>query len=233
MDGVVDSTHIRLDSANGIEVGTVLQLVDANHNFVDTPFKVTDIDRLNGYLLTLAAPLPSSATPGSAVWSREFQLNVYLLRQSDPAAPTRNEQVLDAETFRYLSLDPRHSRYVHRVIGTTWSRPGNMNDDDNQPLRRGDRRSKGESVYIRVRDQNPTEDLGAVRHYWLRAPSGQQRPSRRPLLGGFDALGSISTHTISARTTHPENRTGPACLCNIDEISIVAVPGRTRASKER
>ena len=230
VDGVVDSTHIRLDSANGIEVGTVLQLVDANHNFVDTPFKVTDIDRLNGYLLTLAAPLPSSATPGSAVWSREFQLNVYLLRQPDPAVPTRNEQVLDAETFRNLSVDPRHSRYLHRVIGTTWSStPGTTNDDDNQPLRLADRRSQGESAYIRVRDQNPTDDLRLGPEPLVDVlPSGQPRPTRRPLLGGFDALGSISdADYIGQDDPNPENRTGLQSLSNIDEISIVACPGRT------
>ena len=50
-----------------------------------------------------------------------FALSVYLLRQPDPATPTRNTSILDFEVYRNLSLDHRHSRYVHNVIGTTFS----------------------------------------------------------------------------------------------------------------
>ena len=59
----------------------------------------------------------------------------------DPAIPSRNETILDSEVFRYLSMDPRHSRYVQDIIG-----------DINGALRLSDRRPEGESRYIRVHD---------------------------------------------------------------------------------
>jgi hypothetical protein len=229
VNGIIDSTHIRLDSANGIEIGTVLQRVDASGNLLDTPFKVSNIDRQNGFLLTLdaAAPLPGGAALGDRVRSFEFQLDVFLLRQEDPALPTRNETVLDSESFRNLSLDPDHSRYIHKVIGTTWD--GILNDDDGHPLRRADRRSEGESVYVRVRDQTPAKTIRLGPEPLLDVlPDGRTRPTRLPLDGGDDMVGFVLDDTyVGQDDPNPENRTGLHSLRNMEEISIVACPGRT------
>jgi hypothetical protein len=229
LNGIVDSTHIRLDSANGIEPGTVLQRMDANGNLLDPPFKVSAIDRQNGYLLTLdaATSLPAGAAPGDAVRSLEFQLDVFLLRQPDPAVPTRDENMLDAESFRNLSLDPRHSRYLHKGIGTTWS--GTVNDDDNRPLRLFDHRSEGESAYIRVRDQAPTQNIRLGPEPLVDIlPDGRKRPTRLPLRGGDDMINFVLDSTYMGQDDpDPENRTGLHSLRNIEEISIVACPGRT------
>src|SRR3989442_2382137 len=158
-------TQIRLGSIAGIEPGTVLELVDPTTNLPpdNELLKVTSVNRTTSEV-TLAAPglsgpqqtaingLPAGTFMG--VRSREFRLTVRLLRQPDPAVPTRSESVLDIEGFRNLSMDHRHSRYIHKVIGTTWSNVvGTANDDDGRPLRRADRRSEGESLYIRVRDR--------------------------------------------------------------------------------
>src|SRR5207245_1028096 len=85
----------------------------------------------------------SAAADASAIVSLEFRLDVLLLRQPDAALPSRNVQVLDSESFRNLSLDPRHSRYLHRVIGTTWTASPAFVDDDGRPLRKVDNRSEG------------------------------------------------------------------------------------------
>ena len=245
--GIQDPQHIRLDSAAGVEPGTILSLADATGAPVDTPFKVDAIDRQNGYLLTLNTPLPGTAALGSSITSLEFAVGVYLLRQPDPGQPIKNTQILDSEIFRHLSLDPRHSRYVHRVIGTTWT-PGAAGDvdDDGRPLRRGDRRSEGESAYIRVRDivqddpPGPAKDAKLPEHpawprisrgYAARRPprAGAPRPRRRRRSDG--AL--TDADYVGVDDANPERRTGLNSLQNIEEISIVACPGTRRACRCR
>jgi len=238
--GIQDPTHIRLDSSAGVEPGTILTLADATGSPIDAPFKVTSIDRQNGYLITLAAPLPAAAALGSSILSMEFALGVYLLRQPDPAQPVRNNQVLDFETFRHLSLDPRHSRYVHRVIGTTWT-PGAPLDHDGLPVRRADRRSEGGSAYIRVRDRawslplvQQTAALQSIRpgpEFLIDVlPDGRREPARRSLHGGGDAIGTLQDRDyIGDDSPDPELRTGMNALRNIEEISIVGAPGRIGA----
>ena len=49
--------------------------------------------------------------------------------------------MIDLETFRSLSLDPRHSNYIEKVIGAT-----------DGPERRWDHRPEGASLYVRVKD---------------------------------------------------------------------------------
>jgi hypothetical protein len=242
-DGIQDPTHIRLSSSAGVEPGTVLSLADGSGVPIDTPFKVVAIDRQNGNLLTLAAALPAAAVMGSAVVSIEFAMAVYLLRQPDPALPVRNAQVLDLEVFRHLSLDPRHSRYVHGVIGTTWTpgAPGDV-DDDGRPLRRADRRSDGESWYVRVRDRaqdlpepQRTAALESIRlgpEFLIDVLSdGRREMARRALAGGDDQIGALTDADYAGvDDPEPERRTGLQSLRNIDEISIVAAPGRQSAA---
>jgi hypothetical protein len=240
---MVDDTHIRLNSASGIEAGTVLQRTDADGNLLDTPFKVINIDRQADYLLTLDPnyPLPTSAAVGDAVRSLEFQIDVMLFRQPDPAVPTRNESVLDSESFRYLSMDVRHSRYIERVIGTTWN-PGATEDNGRppRPLRLVDRRSQGESRYVRVYDlgkdaTGPGEPEATLESIRLGPeplvdilPDGRRRPAWRPLTGGDDSVTTITDDTyIGTDDREPLNRTGLYSLRNEEDISIVACPGRT------
>jgi len=239
--GIQDPTHIRMDSASGVEPGTILSLADATGTPFDTPFKVIQIDRQNGYLLTLDTALPAAAALGSAIVSIEFALGVYLLRQPDPAQPARNVQVIDFETFRHLSLDPRHSRYVHRVIGTTWTPPAQV-DDDGRPLRLADRRSEGGAAYVRVRDRaqdfvepQRTTTLQSIRlgpEFLVDIlPDGRREPARRALAGGLDSVGALDDVVDYVGTDDPEPalRTGLQVLRNIEDISIVAAPGRVSA----
>src|SRR5262249_4222511 len=125
------ATQIRLASAAGVESGSILELINPVTNATEGDLlKVSNLDRSTGTItlqggglsaaqLNAIASLPSGTS--MIVRSREFRLSIYLLRQPDPAAPSRNNSVLDFEVFRNLSLDHRHSRYVHNVIGTTFS----------------------------------------------------------------------------------------------------------------
>ena len=238
--GIQDPTHIRLDSLAGVELGAVLRLADAQGQPTGTAFKVVALDRANGNLLTLDTALPGAALPGAAVVSTEIALSVYLLRQEDAVQPTRNVQVLDLEVFRHLSLDPRHSRYLQRIIGTTWN-TGADDDLDGRALRRSDRRSEGESAYIRVRDTaqdlaepDRTTVLNSIRlgpeFLWDVLPDGRREAARRALIGGGDQVDLLDdAGYIGVDDPNPERRTGLNALRNYEEISIVAAPGCTGA----
>jgi hypothetical protein len=244
------ATQIRLASAAGVERGTILELINPVTNATEGDLlKVGNIDRATGNItlqdgglsatqLNAIASLPAGVQ--MIVRSREFRLSVYLLRQPDPATPTRNASILDSEVYRNLSLDHRHSRYLHNVIGTTFSStPGTTVDDDQKPLRLYDRRSEGESWYVRVRDAaqslaepDRTDALESTRlgpeTLVDLLPDGRRRAARHPLEGGNDSIGTLSDATyIGDDSATPEERTGLHSLRNIEDISIVACPGRT------
>jgi phage tail sheath protein FI len=228
---IVSGTSLRLNSAAGVEAGTELVVTDGGG--VETAHKVQGIDRQNNYLITLeaATALPVTAGINNPVRSREYRFVVELLRQPDPANPSRNNTAIDREVFAALSLDPRHSRYFERIIGSTWdtTNPALTQDDAGRDLRKSDRRSEGESAYIRVRDLSPGPGLraGPVADYEVR-PDGTRRLILLRLSRGDDALGAVTDPIyIGTDNTEPELRTGLFTLRNIEDISIVAAPGRT------
>jgi hypothetical protein len=178
---------------------------------------------------------PARSSNLDLVVSHEFQLDVFLMRQPDPAVPTRSENVLMSESFPYLSLDPRHSRYIHKIVGATWV-PGAPVDDDTppNPLRKSDRRSEGASWLVRVHDEETVvanklaPRLGPAPLVDL-LPGGRTRPARLRLVRGDDAVGAIGDATyMGAPNNEPELRTGIFAFENEEDVSIVAVPGQTR-----
>jgi phage tail sheath protein FI len=231
---VVDPTHIRLGSASGVEQGTILELTDPlnNNAVVGAPLKVDLVNRQANFTISLAgAGLDAAQQAAHAAAlgagqrlgarSREFRLSILLLRQPDPARPTRNSIVIASEVFRHLSLDPRHSRYVHTVMGDTAG-----------PLRLFDRRPEGESWYVRVHDPNPTDAVRLGPEALVDVlPNGQRRPARHPLAGGDDSLATVSDATyVGTDNVDPDLRTGLFTMANIDDVSILAAPGRTSAA---
>ena len=226
VSSVIDATHIRLASAAGVEAGTILEVFNpAGGATVGDLLKVKEVNRAANFMITLHDPGISVAqsAPGLALRSREFRLSVYLLRQPDPAIPARNETILDSEVFRYLSMDPNHSRYVQDVIG-----------DINGALRISDRRPEGESRYTRVSDLNPSTDIRLGPETLVdRLPDGRLRPARHALgdlVSGTDSIGTLTEDDyVGQDSQDPEARTGLHSLRNIEEISIVACPGRTTA----
>lgn len=234
---LVGATSLRLQSAAGVETGTELVVTDAG--LVDTRVKVLSIDRQNDYLVTLEAttPLPGTLAVNDRVRSREYRFVVELLRQPDAANPSRNSQAIDREVFANLSLDPRHSRYFQSVVGATWvmNNPAVTLDDMLRPLRREDRRSQGESVHVRVLDQGASFGLRQppVASYET-VPGAQPRLVLLPLAHGDDALIPPfgDPDYIGTDDPDPERRTGLFTLRNVEEISIVAAPGRTSVSMQ-
>jgi hypothetical protein len=99
-----------------------------------------------------------------------------------------------------------------------------------------DERNEGESSLIRVRDdlnaaaaqaaERPAPDL-----LTRTTPDGQVVPVGLRLTGGDDQLGALAdSDLVGTDAVDPADRTGLQALKNVDEISIVAIPGRTSAT---
>jgi uncharacterized protein len=152
--------------------------------------------------------------------SREFRLRVELLRRPDPLVPARDTTVIQQEDYRNLSMDPRHSHYAPRVIGTIGG-----------PLRRIDRRPEGDSWLIRLADASTvvaTQNGVRVGPETLFdvLPDGRRPAARHALEAGDDAIATlIADNFIGLDDPNPELRTGLQSLSNVEEISIVAAPG--------
>jgi len=230
----VNATSFRLSSIAGVEVGTELVVTTGAG---DTSVKVVGVTPDNG-LVTLDTTTPVVGVGvNDVVRTREYRFVVELGHQADPTNPARSASAIDREVFSRLSLDPRHSRYFQTVVGTTWAMgtPGTTDDDApaplTRPLRRDDRRSEGESTYVRVRDLAATTALRTAPVATYEAvPGGFQRLVLFPLVSGGDAIvgGPFGdADYIGQPGIDPELDTGLYTLRNVDEISIVAIPGRT------
>lgn len=265
IESITNLTHIRLASVAGIEPGTLLELTDPLNGdaVLGDPLKVVSVDRSANFTLGLdgtgLSPIQQTGEANAAlagkhlgVRSREFRVTVLLFRQPDPTLPSRGETILNTEIFRHLSMDPRHSRYLEKIIGSTWLDVPGATEDNGltpRPLRLEDRRSEGESRYVRIHDlaldlpdppkpapnKIPTLESKRVGPETLVdiLPNGSRRAARHLL---EEALGDDSIKTLSDKnyigTDDPEplKRTGLFSLRNEEEISIVAIPGRTSAA---
>ncbi|MGE5097191.1 MAG: phage tail sheath C-terminal domain-containing protein [Betaproteobacteria bacterium] len=232
---VTNATRAHLASLSGIEPGTVLELRQADGTVLGNPVKVASVDRGSAQVTFDAAnplsPAQMGAAPTLSLRSREFRLSVYWYARPDPSAPTRAEPLAPVEVFRNLSMDVRHSRYYQAIIG-----------DIDGPTRLADHRPEGESWYIRVHD--PAQDLAEpARTTALQSlrlgpetlvdvlPDGRTRPARQELAAGDDSLGTLGDDGyVGADAADPEQRTGLFCLRNVEDISIIAIPGRTSAA---
>ncbi len=233
---VLPGGDIYLSSTANVEVGTELVVTDAT-NLVTT-FRAQVIDRQNNFRITPLPALPATVAAGDRVRSREFRFVVELLRQPDATSPARNTAAIDREVFANLSLDNRHSRYFETVIGCTWNylNPATQTDNRNRALRRADRRSEGESQYVRVLDAGfaTSQNVrpGPVAAYQI-LQGAPPRLILLPMGGGFDDIASIQDATyVGQDNVNPEQRTGLFTLRNIEDISIVAAPGRTLATMQ-
>jgi phage tail sheath protein FI len=225
-------TQLKLSALTGLQPGSYLELLYPNGQLVDaaTPLKVAAVNR-STTTITLDSPISltqagaigaSTPTTRVVVRSREFRLSVYLYRHPDPAVPSRNTQVIQTETFRNLSMDPRHSQYFQTVIGAI-----------NGPARLSDGRPDGSSWLIRVQDTATTQSaLWAPRlgpePLWDVLPNGLTKPAQHKLdIGGDDSLATVADAMyIGADAVDPHARTGIYAIENAMDVSIAAIPGQ-------
>jgi phage tail sheath protein FI len=120
--------------------------------------------------------------------------------------------VIESETHRHLAADPRHSRYMVKILGPI--------PTEDTPLR-ADGRTDGESNLIRAAD-------GLARAHAEEALRTAPPVGSSKLSGGNDDEGNVDDDTyIGQDDINPQNRKGLFALKNIEEVSIVAIPGRT------
>ena len=225
------SPTLTLNSVVGVEAGTVLEFYRLSPLGAVQPVFMQKVESVLSVNRVSFGPgnLAQNVTADMRVRTREFRLIVDVIQFN---ARTQKEEVVIGmgETLRHLSLDPRHSRYVMRVAGPI--------DPTATNPRRDDGRTDGESDFIRVDDAlNPNGATPATAQAARRVgpdilvetlPSGRTRLVGRRLQGGDDQIGLVGDPTyIGADAIDPLARTGLYSLKNIEEISIVAIPGRT------
>jgi phage tail sheath protein FI len=246
-------SSLQLSSLTGVEPGTILEVLEPDGTALGLPLlKVRRVDRSTRLALLDPPGLQAAhmnahnnaqlAGRNLRVRSREFSLAVMLRQRPDPAVPTRNDSLLDQELFRHLSMDPRHSRYVTRIVGATWT-PGSAADDLGIPLRRWDRRSEGASAYVRVNDLGAPAGQESIRlgpeALVDIMPSGLSRIARhplgeRPFIAGDDAVALMGDAMyVGADSNEPTLRTGLHTLKNLQNVSLVAIPGQTSAALQQ
>lgn len=220
------SPTITLRTTSGIEPGSVLEFFTRNLAGVETVVFQQKVVGVAGNVVSFAAGgLTQPVTANMFVRTVEFQMTVELVKFN----PVTQQEtgIVTSERFRQLSLDSRHPRYVVRVIGAIFV-------DDTSTPRRADGRTEGESLLIRVADVlTPEQSQIALRLspdiLEFTSPNGQLRPFGLFFTGGNDNLGAIApANYIGADGSNPpRSRTGIFALKNIDDISIVAVPGQS------
>lgn len=213
-------SQVRLGTTVGVEEGSILEFTNRdNAGNVTAIFQRKVLVIRPGNVVDFApATLPQDVGQNTRVRTLEFQLSVQELRTN---IRTQQNELFPLEEFRQLSLDPRHTRYVVRVIGPI-----------SGPLR-ADGHTEGESEYIRISDVLPQDQAEAamrtspdVLAYTL--PSGQRRTFGLAFSGGNDQIELVTPQTyVGADAVDPQNRRGIFALKNIEEIAIVAVPGQT------
>jgi uncharacterized protein len=167
--------------------------------------------------------LPVPVTVGWTVRSRDFKLTVEWVKRG-PANP-RNpgaEQIIESETYRHLTLDARHSQYIGTVVGQTTG-----------AVRLWDRRTDGQSNLIRVTAPTDTMQPGPDIIEEVVA-GGRRRPVGRYLSGGDDDVAALGDATYKGNDNiDPMQRTGLQSLRSVEDVSLVAIPGRVSADLQQ
>jgi Bacteriophage tail sheath protein len=209
---------LQMRTTVGVEVGSVLEI-----GYDTTTAELHLVSKVTSKGVELATALAASATKGMRVRTREFRVTVQL-RQLNPS--TNKLRTIEGEVHRRLSMNSLHSRYFAKVIGRIYV------DEPTTPLQ-ADGRTQGESDLIRVEDVL-TEAAAATT---LRLgpdlitdtlPDGRIVPVPSRLASGDDFISTITDDTyLGVDDLDPHLRLGLYALKNIEEISIVAIPGRT------
>jgi phage tail sheath protein FI len=167
--------------------------------------------------------LPVPVTAGWTVRSRDFKLTVEWVKRgpSNPRNPGV-ELIVESETYRHLTLDARHSQYIGAVVGLTTG-----------AVRLWDRRTEGQSNLIRVTAPTDTMQPGPDVIEEVVA-GGRRRPVGRYLSGGDDDIAALGDATYKGNdNVDPMQRTGLQSLRSVEDVSLVAIPGRVSADLQQ
>ncbi|TVR60014.1 MAG: phage tail sheath protein [Gemmatimonadales bacterium] len=193
---------VGLGAVFGLGPGSVLEF--SRDGSLVTRARVSGVDRASNQAAVTG--LDAQVEAGDTVRSLEFDLIVDRVEGGRAA---------DTEAFEFLGVDPEHTRYAPRIVGSF-----------DRARERGS--NSGEAELIRLSDLTIGDDGEPVADA---APRRTVRPFQGVsmfMAGGRDDLGSIDDNTfVGVDADDPDARTGIHSLRNEEGISIVAVPGRT------
>ena len=217
VSSLAGGTQLKLGTLTGVQPGSYLEMLFTNATtptLVDpsAPLKVAAVNQTSGVITldnAITSPLQLSALGNLAtnpvyLRSREFRITVSLYQQPSVAVPARNTQVIQTETFRNLSMDPRHNQYFQTLIGAI-----------NGPLRLSDNRPQGTSWLIRTQDDAPNQAAAQLPRLGPEAlidvqSNGLQRPAQHNLENGDDGIGTINDQTyVGAGQRRPKEPNRP------------------------
>jgi phage tail sheath protein FI len=205
------TSPIKLNGTFGLSAGSVL---DVSRGDPATPVlrqRIAGVDTDENEV-DFDAGVEVGVQADDVARSAEFDLTVERLNEAGKA--------VESEFFPNLGVDPSHTRYAPKIVGdfTRVSTDVGL----------GEAEDAGESELIRLSDL--TEDDGGADvagAATLRLSLPYDKVARH-LDGGNDDEDSIDHNTYKGQpAVDPDERTGIYTLENIDDISIVAVPGQT------
>ena len=193
---------VGLGAIFGLGPGSVLEFWRGGS--VVTRARVSGVDRASNQAAITG--LDAEVDEGDMVRSLEFDLVVDRM-EGDRAA--------DTESFEFLGVDPHHTRYAPRIVGSF-------------DRARGRGSNSGEAELIRLSDLTMGDDDEAEADAPVRRTVRPFQGVSMFMAGGRDDLGSIDDSTfVGVDADDPDARTGIHSLRNEEGLSIVAVPGRT------
>jgi uncharacterized protein len=205
-DADAGDSPVRLNASFGLAPGSVLEFVTDTASFRQRVATVSS----GTNEVALGEGLAAAVRAGAVVRSVEFDLIAERLDERGRVAET--------ETVADLGLNVGHNRYVLDTVGRFDADAG-----------RGAR--SGESELVRLEDLTAADDTRLLSVPFANVPDGA--PSPRDLddlylmAGGSDDLTTIDdAEYIGTAAVDPDDRTGIQSLENVDEISLVAVPGQ-------
>ena len=183
----------------GIYVGSVVEINGTRQ-------RVTGVDRGDN-LISFTGGVTNPVNEGDTVSTIEFNLIVERIE---------DDRVVEDEFFEFLSMDSEHPQFALQVVGRF---------DRNS----GEAEATGASELIRLSDltveNDGVTDVAGAADLRLSIPT--DRVSRM-LEDGTDDLTNITDAAyIGQGNVDPDLRTGLQALENREDISIIAIPGRT------
>ncbi len=191
------ASPVRLDTVVGLSEGSVLELPGP-----DGPVRerVAGVDTdLNE--VEFAGGVDVALSRDDELASVEFDLIVERVE---------NGRVVESEAFEGLAMDAAHPRYAPAVVGRF-------------DVAAGEPERVGASNLVRLVDLAS----GAANEADRRLSVPFDGPGRGLAGGTDDATGIDDARYVGTPAVDPDQRTGLQSLENIDDISIVAVPGQT------
>ncbi len=193
---------VGLSAVFGLGPGSVIEF--SRNGAVVTRARVSGVDRASNQVAVTG--LGAQVEAGDDARSLEFDLVVERVEGGRAA---------DTESFEFLGVDPEHTRYALRVVGSY-----------NRATERGS--NSGEAELVRLSDLTIGDDGEDEADAAMRRLVRPFQGVSMFMAGGRDDLDSIDDSTfIGTDAEDPDTRTGIHSLRNEEGISIVAVPGRT------